>query len=102
MVFSVIIAAMTITAIAPHMVIFGRGASAAAELFTLIDRKSSINPFDDAGEKPTNVVGSIDLDGVQFSYPSRPDVKVLEDFTLNIPAGKITALVVSRTVDGTL
>ncbi|KAL7674470.1 hypothetical protein ACOME3_000749 [Neoechinorhynchus agilis] len=30
---------------------------------------------------------------VSFSYPNRPDVKVLEDFSLMIPGGKTTALV---------
>lgn len=86
---------MTITSIAPHMVVFGRAASAAAELFSLIDRKSAINPFDDGGERPSSVSGTISIEAVNFSYPSRPDVTVLEDFSLNVPAGKVTALVVS-------
>jgi ATP-binding cassette, subfamily B (MDR/TAP), member 1 len=38
--------------------------------------------------------GTIDIQGVGFAYPTRPDAKVLEDFTLRVPAGKVTALVV--------
>ncbi|KAH7148249.1 P-loop containing nucleoside triphosphate hydrolase protein [Dactylonectria macrodidyma] len=91
--FSVIVAASTIMAIAPHMVAFGRAASAASEMFSLIDRTSAINPFDDAGEKLDKTDGVIHLSSVDFSYPTRPDVRVLEDFTLHIPAGKVTALV---------
>lgn len=82
--------------IAPHMVAFSRAATAASELFALIDRGSEINPFDESGDKPDGTTGNIDLQGISFSYPTRPDATVLEDFTLNIPAGKVTALVVSR------
>ncbi|OJJ00274.1 hypothetical protein ASPVEDRAFT_189111 [Aspergillus versicolor CBS 583.65] len=91
--FSVIIAASTIMQIMPHMVTFSRAATAASELFTLIDRQSEINPFDESGDRPDNIAGVIDLHGINFSYPTRPDVTVLEDFTLSIPAGKVTALV---------
>ncbi|KAH6984745.1 P-loop containing nucleoside triphosphate hydrolase protein [Ilyonectria sp. MPI-CAGE-AT-0026] len=91
--FSVIIAASTLNSIVPHMVTFSRAATAAAELFVLIDRKSEINPFDESGDKPTDTAGEIELEGVTFSYPTRPDVRVLEDFSLRVPAGKVTALV---------
>ncbi|RSL49718.1 hypothetical protein CEP51_015447 [Fusarium floridanum] len=90
---SVIIAAATISMIAPHFVAFGRAASAATELFILIDRESEINPFDESGDKPENPHGVIALKGIGFSYPTRPDIKVLEDFSLDVPAGKVTALV---------
>ncbi|KAL6233420.1 hypothetical protein BDW75DRAFT_252061 [Aspergillus navahoensis] len=91
--FSVIMAANTVMQVTPNMVTFSRAATAASQLFSLIDRKSEINPFDESGDKPDEVVGSIDLHGIDFSYPARPDVTVLENFTLNIPAGKVTALV---------
>ncbi|WYZ33785.1 hypothetical protein EsH8_I_000061 [Colletotrichum jinshuiense] len=91
--FSVIIAASTVMAIAPQMVTFGRSATAAAELFTLIDRKSEIDPFDLSGERPDKLVGEVQLQNVSFSYPTRPDVTVLDNFSLRVPAGKVTALV---------
>ncbi|KAE8392149.1 P-loop containing nucleoside triphosphate hydrolase protein [Aspergillus alliaceus] len=91
--FSVVIAASTITSIAPHAVTFTRAASAAAELFTLIDRESEIDPLDESGDKPQDTHGVIDIDHVRFNYPSRPNVCVLEDFSLHVPAGKVTALV---------
>jgi ATP-binding cassette subfamily B (MDR/TAP) protein 1 len=92
--FSVIIAASTITSIAPHAVTFTRAASAAAELFTLIDRKSDINPFEESGDRPRDTAGVIDFDHINFNYPSRPNVCVLEDFSLHIPTSKVTTLVV--------
>lgn len=88
-------AANTIMQIAPHMVTFSRAATAASELFTLIDRKSEIDPFDESGEKPEGTAGVINMHGIDFSYPTRPDATVLEGFSLRIPAGKVTALVVS-------
>jgi ATP-binding cassette, subfamily B (MDR/TAP), member 1 len=81
--------------IAPQMVMFGRAATAATELFTLIDRQSAVNPFDHSGEKPEHVLGEVELQDVSFSYPTRPDVTVLDKISLHVPAGKVTALVVS-------
>lgn len=77
------------------MVTFSRAATAASELFSLIDRQSEINPFDETGEKPESISGTIDIKDLEFSYPTRPDTKVLEGYTLHVPAGKVTALVVS-------
>ncbi|GJC92941.1 multidrug/pheromone exporter [Colletotrichum higginsianum] len=91
--FSVVIAASTVMTIAPQMVTFGRSATAAAELFTLIDRKSEIDPFDQSGERPGRLVGEVQLQNVSFSYSTRPDVTVLDNFSLRVPAGKVTALV---------
>ncbi|RTE83523.1 hypothetical protein BHE90_001939 [Fusarium euwallaceae] len=91
--FSVVIASTTITALAPHTVAFSRAASAASELFSLIDRKSSIDPFEASGQAPTKTSGVVDIEGINFSYPTRADVRVLDDFSLHVPAGSVTALV---------
>ncbi|KAL4961198.1 ABC transporter ATP-binding protein [Aspergillus stella-maris] len=91
--FSVIMAANTVMQILPNLVTFSRATTAASELFALIDRQSEINPFDESGDKPDASTSCINLESVNFSYPTRPDVAVLEDFTLTIPAGKVTALV---------
>lgn len=87
-------AASTIMQVTPNMVTFSRAASAATELFTLIDRQSELNLFKDTGHHPDKIIGDIYLDGIDFSYPMRPDIQVLKDFTLSVPAGKVTALVV--------
>ncbi|KAF7555899.1 hypothetical protein G7Z17_g1775 [Cylindrodendrum hubeiense] len=90
---SVLIAASMLSSVAPNIMAFTRAATAAAQLFSLIDRESNINPFSVDGEKPDSVTGSVELRGVNFTYPARPGTKVLDDFSLHVPAGKVTALV---------
>lgn len=90
---SVIVASSSLTAIAPYLIDFSRAASAAVELFRLMDRVSNIDPFDKSGDQPSEVEGTIDCENIKFSYPMRPGVTVLENFCLRIPAGKVTALV---------
>lgn len=90
---SVVIAALSITQLAPYSIEFTRAASAAAQLFSLIDRKTTIDPFDPSGEQPSELEGVVDLEGVTFAYPTRPNTIVLDNFTLHAPAGKVTALV---------
>ncbi|KAK0620143.1 P-loop containing nucleoside triphosphate hydrolase protein [Immersiella caudata] len=90
---SVVIGSIQLTMLAPYAIDFSRSASAAVELFRLIDRDSEINPFDPSGEKPSETVGQVELEDITFSYPSRPGVIVLDNFSLSIPAGKVTALV---------
>jgi ATP-binding cassette subfamily B (MDR/TAP) protein 1 len=89
----VIVATTTITMLAPYTVAFSRAASSAASLFKLIDRPSRIDPLSAAGQTPSAVRGDISIRDVSFAYPSRPSVRVLDDFSLNVPAGKVTALV---------
>lgn len=90
---SVVIAALSITQLAPYSIEFTRAASGAAQLFVLIDRKTGIDPFDPSGEQPDSLTGDVELDNVSFAYPTRPNVAVLDNFSLRAPAGKVTALV---------
>ncbi|EUC38190.1 hypothetical protein COCCADRAFT_997 [Bipolaris zeicola 26-R-13] len=90
---SVVIAALSITQLAPHSIEFTRAASAAAQLYVVIDRKTAIDPMDPSGEVPTSITGDVELENVVFAYPTRPDVTVLKSFSLRAPAGKVTALV---------
>ncbi|CAI4216063.1 unnamed protein product [Parascedosporium putredinis] len=92
-IFSVVIAASTLNSVAPHTIIFSRASTAASELFQLIDRRSQIDPFSDAGEIPTQVKGTVEVKNIYFSYPSRPNTLVLNNFSLTVPSGKVTALV---------
>lgn len=64
-------------------------------MFLLLDRQSRIDPFADNGKEPPQIIGEIEINNITFAYPTRQGAPVLKDFSLKIPAGKVTALVVS-------
>ncbi|XP_062139294.1 ATP-binding cassette sub-family B member 10, mitochondrial isoform X1 [Drosophila sulfurigaster albostrigata] len=69
-----------------------KGIGASERIWEIFDRKYQI-PID-LGHIPTNkVIGEVRFENVDFSYPSRPDTKVLTDFSLTLPAHKTTAIV---------
>ncbi|CAD8176907.1 unnamed protein product [Paramecium pentaurelia] len=71
---------------------FAKGRQAAVKMFAILDRNPKIvNPINPI--KLTSFNGTILLKNIQFSYPNRPDQKILKGLTLNIPAGKKVALV---------
>ncbi|KAI0847840.1 P-loop containing nucleoside triphosphate hydrolase protein [Daldinia vernicosa] len=90
---SVIIGAFNLGNVAPNLQAFGTGLAAAAKIFNTIDRASPLDPTSESGEKLEKVVGTIRLENIKHIYPSRPEVVVMKDVTLEIPAGKTTALV---------
>ena len=90
---SVMIGAFGLGNVAPNAQAFTTAISAAAKIFNTIDRVSPLDPTSDAGEKLTHVEGTIELKHVKHIYPSRPEVIVMNDVSLVIPAGKKTALV---------
>ncbi|OTB20136.1 hypothetical protein K445DRAFT_51964 [Daldinia sp. EC12] len=90
---SIIIGAFNLGNIAPNLQAFGTGLAAAAKIFNTIDRASPLDPTSEGGEKLEKVIGTICLENVKHIYPSRPEVVVMKDVTLDIPAGKTTALV---------
>ncbi|KAH8737784.1 ABC multidrug transporter Mdr1 [Ilyonectria robusta] len=90
---SVMIGAFNLGNVAPNMQAFTNAVAAAAKIFNTIDRVSPLNPTDDEGEKLDHLEGTIRLANIKHIYPSRPDVVVMNDVSLEIPAGKTTALV---------
>jgi ATP-binding cassette subfamily B protein len=63
------------------------------EIESPVKENSAISTVDFA--KIQNSAGKIDINfcGVNFSYPSRKDLLILENFNLNIPAGQKVAIV---------
>lgn len=92
-VLSVLIAAGSITTIAPQIQSFTNASSAAAELFELLDKPSQLDPLSLEGRTPPDCHGHIEIEDLEFSYPSRPAATILKGLSLTIPAGKTTALV---------
>jgi ATP-binding cassette subfamily B (MDR/TAP) protein 1 len=90
---SVTLGATSTMLIMPQIQAITNASSAAAELFTIIDKASLLDPLSPEGSKPDVCTGDIQIRNLCFSYPSRPTAPVLQNLTLSIPAGKTTALV---------
>jgi ATP-binding cassette, subfamily B (MDR/TAP), member 1 len=92
-VLSITIGATAMSLIGPQIQSITNASSAAAELFSIIDKKSELDPLSSEGEQPETCAGDIQVRNLCFSYPSRPQAQVLHSLDLSIPAGKTTALV---------
>lgn len=64
---------------------------AAGKVFEYLDRKPLVST--DGKLKPDQLRGQISFRQLNFSYPSNPDKTVLQDFSLELKPGKMTALV---------
>ena len=79
--------------VAPNVQAFTTAMAAASKIYATIDRKSPLDPDSEDGKKPDTVDGNVELRNIRHIYPSRPEVVVMEDVNLVVPAGKTTALV---------
>ena len=75
------------------MAAFAKARVAAAKIFLIIDHKPSVNRNSETGLELESVLGQVEIKNVDFSYPSRPDVLILNNFSLSVPSGKTIALV---------
>ncbi|RZC49502.1 hypothetical protein C5167_017926 [Papaver somniferum] len=72
---------------------FNKTRESVAYILKILSSKPKIDSNSDEGLTLANVEGVIEFRIVSFNYPSRPSVQILKDFCLNIPSGKIVALV---------
>ncbi|KAJ8768706.1 hypothetical protein K2173_023610 [Erythroxylum novogranatense] len=103
-VMSILFGAISLTYAAPDMQVFNQARAAGKEVFEIIERKSLTSSYNNNDLSPrerkhaatiynVEINGNIDIRGVHFAYPSRPETTILTDFSLFIPAGKMVALV---------
>ncbi|KZL80314.1 abc multidrug transporter [Colletotrichum incanum] len=93
-VFLIVDACIMLGTIAPLLPLFGSASAAFLKLRADIDLQSSIDSVTEEGEKlPPSITGAVELRGVTFAYPSRPDTDVLKSVSLMCPGGKYTAIV---------
>jgi ATP-binding cassette subfamily B protein len=69
---------------------FAKAIGASDRVFALIDRTATMANGDQTLEA---VRGQLQLDGVDFTYPSRPDAPVLTDVSMTLDPGDVVALV---------
>ncbi|CAL5422291.1 unnamed protein product [Camellia sinensis] len=81
---------------APDISAFIRAKTAAYPIFEMIERNTISKTSLKTSRKLVNHEGHIQFKDVCFSYPSRPDVMIFNKLCLDIPSGKIVALVGGR------
>ena len=72
---------------------FNKAMIAAARVFQLLDRKPLIDTNPAVGLKLDEVEGNVDIKDAEFSYPTRPNIKILNKLQLSIRKGESIALV---------
>ena len=90
---AILIGSFSLGNVAPNVQAFTGAVAAAGKIFGTIDRSSPLDSSSNDGETIASVQGNIELRNVKHIYPSRPEVTVMDDVSLDIPAGKTTALV---------
>ncbi|CAL9084000.1 unnamed protein product [Musa textilis] len=91
--FAVMIGGLALGQSAPSMAAFAKARVAAAKIYQTIEHEPSIDRENDTGIELGAITGLVELNNVDFAYPSRPDVPVLCNFSLTVAAGKTLALV---------
>uniref|UniRef100_A0A803YBU0 ATP binding cassette subfamily B member 1 n=1 Tax=Meleagris gallopavo TaxID=9103 RepID=A0A803YBU0_MELGA len=91
--FSILVGAFSVGQAAPSMEAFANARGAAYAIFNIIDNEPQIDSSSNAGYKPDNIKGNLEFQNVYFSYPARPDIKILKGLNLKINCGQTVALV---------
>ena len=90
---AIMLGAFALGNVAPNIQAVTSAVAAANKIYAIIDRVSPLDPASTEGEKLDAVQGNVELRNIKHIYPSRPNVVVMQDVNLLIPAGKSTALV---------
>lgn len=93
-VLAILIGAFAFGGVSPSFQAIGSAMGAAQKIFEAIDRVPVIDAGEDnVGDILKDFEGRIEFEHVKFTYPSRPNVPILEDFSLTIEPGQTVALV---------
>ncbi|KAI7892138.1 P-loop containing nucleoside triphosphate hydrolase protein [Mucor mucedo] len=68
-----------------------KGVGASDRLFELLERKSPISV--ETGKALKSIDGKIQFEGINFSYPTRPQSQIFKDFSLTVNPGTVIAIV---------
>ncbi|KAF0561079.1 P-loop containing nucleoside triphosphate hydrolase protein [Gigaspora margarita] len=91
--FTLILSTFSLSDLFVNIQALSLAAGAGPKVFGILDRVPSIDIASDTGDKPEKVVGHIQFKNINFVYPTRPDVKILNDVSLEVEPGSIVALV---------
>ncbi|KAF5272755.1 hypothetical protein FQA39_LY07782 [Lamprigera yunnana] len=91
--FSILTGTWFFSMASPYIETFGIAKGAATKIFGVIASVPKINASKGKGARYKKVDGKITFKDVHFSYPSRPDTKILQGLNLTINPGETVALV---------
>ncbi|KAJ2497355.1 hypothetical protein GGH96_005164 [Coemansia sp. RSA 1972] len=92
--FALIIGGFALGNAAPSISAVASARGAAVKVYQVIDRVSPIDAVDtERGISAHGIYGEIELRGVDFWYPTRPDVQVLDGMSMHVRAGQRVAVV---------
>ncbi|KAL3511376.1 hypothetical protein ACH5RR_030777 [Cinchona calisaya] len=77
----------------PNLSFISEGTAAATRIFKMIDRIPEIDTQDTKGKILSHVRGHIEFKEVDFRYPSRPNIPILQGLSFKVKAGKTVGLV---------
>ncbi|RDH38648.1 P-loop containing nucleoside triphosphate hydrolase protein [Aspergillus welwitschiae] len=77
----------------PSIVNITQANAAVSRVFSVIERESPIDPSASTGVTHSRVRGDISFEDIHFTYPSRPEGKVLKGVDFVVPAGHTVAFV---------
>ncbi|XP_073490099.1 bile salt export pump-like isoform X2 [Aquarana catesbeiana] len=72
---------------------YAKAKISAARFFKLVDRVPKISVFRSDGEKWNNFKGGIEFIDCKFTYPTRPDIQVLNGLNVSVQPGQTLAFV---------
>ncbi|XP_065439363.1 ATP-dependent translocase ABCB1-like isoform X1 [Chrysemys picta bellii] len=77
----------------PYLESVANARGAAYEVYKVINKHRLLDSSAKEGYRPDQLKGEIEFKNIHFSYPSRPDVKILKGLNLKVQSGKTIALV---------
>lgn len=92
-IFILIEATLLLSQVAPFVHLFTGAVASYHKLREDMDRETLIDGTSTSGLRLTQAEGGFELRDVSFSYPSRPEITVLDHVNISIPAYKHTAIV---------
>ncbi|XP_054264995.1 multidrug resistance protein homolog 49-like isoform X1 [Macrosteles quadrilineatus] len=90
--FGVVSGAMNLGFCTPHLEAFAKAKGGYNSVISILRRKPVIN-IDKKGVLLDSKLGEIEFKDVHFTYPARPDVKILKGLSLKVKKGESVAIV---------